>query len=83
VLGGEAAKTNVIVFGFTRLVLEPTIYRNRGDHANYEVDWILDTQKKISTNRFKGRMKRYLDENMECRTVRKALFFYFDLYLCA
>ena len=27
--------TNFIIFGLTRPVLEPTIYRTRGEHANY------------------------------------------------
>ena len=34
-LSGEAADTNFIVFGLTRPMLEPTIYRTRGEHANH------------------------------------------------
>jgi hypothetical protein len=34
-LRGEATNTNFNVFGFTRAGLEPTIYRNRGEHANH------------------------------------------------
>ena len=34
-LRGEATDTNSIVFGLTRPELEPTIYRTRGEHANY------------------------------------------------
>ena len=35
VLSGEASNTNFIVFGLTRLGLEPTIYRTQGEHANH------------------------------------------------
>ena len=35
VLCEEATNTNFIIFGLTRPVLEPTIYRTRGEHANY------------------------------------------------
>jgi hypothetical protein len=35
VLGGEATNTNFIVFGFTRLGLEHTIYYTRREHANH------------------------------------------------
>jgi hypothetical protein len=31
----EAASTYFIVFGLTRLVLEPMIYHTRGEHANH------------------------------------------------
>ena len=34
-LSGEATNTNFIVFGLTRSRLEPTIYRSRGEPANY------------------------------------------------
>jgi hypothetical protein len=34
-LSGEATHTNFIVFGLTRLGLEPTIYRTGGEHANH------------------------------------------------
>jgi hypothetical protein len=34
-LGGEATNTNFIVFGLTRLGLEPTIYHTRGKHTNH------------------------------------------------
>jgi hypothetical protein len=37
-VGGKAAKTNLIVFGVNRQVLEliePTIFRTLGEHANY------------------------------------------------
>jgi len=33
-VSGEATHTNCIVHGLTRSGLEPTIYRNRGEHAN-------------------------------------------------
>ena len=33
-LSGETTNTNFIVFGLTRLGLEPTIYRTLGEHAN-------------------------------------------------
>jgi hypothetical protein len=32
---GEAINNNFIVFGLTRQVLEPMIYRTRGEHANH------------------------------------------------
>jgi hypothetical protein len=35
VLSGEATNTNFKVFGLTRLGLEPTIYRTRGEHTNH------------------------------------------------
>ena len=35
VLRVEATNTNFIVFGLTRLGLEPTIYRTRGEHAGH------------------------------------------------
>jgi hypothetical protein len=35
VLSGEATNINFIVFGLTRLGLEPTIYHTRGKHANH------------------------------------------------
>ena len=34
-LSGEATNTNFIVFGLTRLGLEPMIYCTRGEHANH------------------------------------------------
>ena len=34
-LSREATNTNLILFGFTRSVLELTIYRTRGEHANH------------------------------------------------
>ena len=41
-LSGEATNTNFLVFGLTRLGLEPTIYRTRGKHANhYTTDVVL------------------------------------------
>jgi hypothetical protein len=39
VLSGEATNTNLIEFGLTRSVVEPTIYHTRGEHANhYAID---------------------------------------------
>jgi hypothetical protein len=39
VLSGEATNTNLIEFGLTRSVVEPTIYHTRGEHANhYTID---------------------------------------------
>jgi hypothetical protein len=35
VLSGEATNINLIVFGLTQPVLEPTIYHTRGEHANH------------------------------------------------
>ena len=32
---GDAANTNLIVFGLTRSGLKPTIYHTRGKHANH------------------------------------------------
>ena len=34
-LSGEATNTNLIVFGFTRSGLEPTIYHTQGEPANH------------------------------------------------
>ena len=34
-LSGEATNTNFIIFGLTRLGLEPMIYRTLGEHANH------------------------------------------------
>ena len=34
-LSGEATNSKFIVFGLTRLGLEPTIYPSRGEHANH------------------------------------------------
>ena len=34
-LSREATNANFIVFGLTRLGLEPTIYRTQGEHANH------------------------------------------------
>jgi hypothetical protein len=34
-LSGDATNTNLTVFGFTRSELDPTIFRTRGQHANY------------------------------------------------
>jgi hypothetical protein len=35
VLSGEATNTNFKIFGLTRPGLEPTIYRTRDEHTNY------------------------------------------------
>jgi len=35
VLSEEATNTSFIVFGLTRSVFEPRIYRTRGEHANH------------------------------------------------
>ena len=41
-LSGETTNANFIVFGLTRSVLGPTIYRTRGEHANhYTTDEVL------------------------------------------
>ena len=34
VLRGKATNTNFVVFGLNKSVLEPWIYRTRGEHAN-------------------------------------------------
>ena len=34
-LSGEATYINFIAFGLTRLGLEPTIYRTRGEYSNH------------------------------------------------
>ena len=34
-LSGEATNNNFIVFGLTRLVLDPKIYRSQGEHPNH------------------------------------------------
>jgi hypothetical protein len=35
VLSGEATNNNFIVFGLTRLVLDPKIYHTQGEHPNH------------------------------------------------
>jgi hypothetical protein len=35
VISGDATYTNLIVFGLIRSGFEPTIYRNRDEHANH------------------------------------------------
>jgi hypothetical protein len=43
VFSGEAANTYFIVFGLTRLGLEHSIYRTRGEHTNhYTTDVVLN-----------------------------------------
>jgi hypothetical protein len=43
-LSGEATNTNFIVFDWTRSELELTIYRTRGEHANYyAIDAVTET----------------------------------------
>ena len=37
VLSGEVTNTISLIFGLTRSVLEPTIYRFRGEHANHYI----------------------------------------------
>ena len=43
----EATNTNFIIFGLTRLVLEPTIYCTRGEHTNH---YTTDAVKKPRTH---------------------------------
>jgi hypothetical protein len=43
VLSGAATNTNVIVFGLTRLRLDPMIYHTQGKHASHYT--IVDYQK--------------------------------------
>jgi len=42
VLSGEATNTNFIVFGLTRLRLEPMIYGTRDKHANHYTDAVFE-----------------------------------------
>jgi hypothetical protein len=45
VLSGEATNGNLIVFGLTPSVLEPTIYHTQGEHANhYTTDAVEKTR---------------------------------------
>ena len=45
-LSGEATKTNLIVFGWTRTGLEPTNYHTRFEHANqYATDAVTYIRK--------------------------------------
>ena len=37
-LNREATNTNIIVFGFTRSGLQPTIYRTPSEHANHYIN---------------------------------------------
>jgi hypothetical protein len=41
---GEATHINFIVFGLTRLGLEPTIYCTRGEHANHYTTDAVDSE---------------------------------------
>jgi len=50
-LRGEAANTNFTDFGLIRLRLEPTIYRTRGEHANY---YIADTVQQFGKGVVRG-----------------------------
>jgi hypothetical protein len=46
VLSVEATNTNFVVFGLTRLGLEPTIFRTRGEYANdYTTDAVSPAHK--------------------------------------
>ena len=55
-LSGEATNTNFIVFGLTRLGLEPTIYRTRGEHANhYATDMIRMILGNLVEIRYEGK----------------------------
>ena len=47
-LSGEATNTNFIVFGFTRQVLKPTIYRTRGEHANHYTTDAVDVKENLN-----------------------------------
>ena len=56
----EAASTYFIVFGLTRLVLEPMIYHTRGKHAyqyNNAIQHIIGT-----IMNYYGRVHEYLDQ---------------------
>jgi hypothetical protein len=43
----EVTNTNFIVFGLTRPGLEPTIYRNRGEHANHYTAYAVHFEDKL------------------------------------
>jgi hypothetical protein len=57
-LSGEATDTNLIVFGFTRSALEPTIYRTRGEHANHYTTDAVDV--KVNLNFKKSILRVYV-----------------------
>ena len=47
-VSGEATHINYIVFGLTRLGLEPTIYRIRGEYTNhYTIDAVIQSLEEI------------------------------------
>jgi hypothetical protein len=58
-LSGEATNTNLIIFGFTRLELEPTIYSTRDVHANYynttDAVWDYWIISQIAVNLYKNK----------------------------
>ena len=59
----EAINTNFIVFGLTRLGLEPTIYHTPGEHANhYTTDAVLLF--------YKNRSKKIITFNIFCFRVK-------------
>lgn len=49
--GREAANTHVIVFGLTRLGLEPTFYRHRDKHANHHITDVVWPMYRLNTRR--------------------------------
>jgi len=71
VLRGEATNTNFIVFGLTQPGLEPTIYRTRHEHANYNATdavspdrYIYILYMIISTQIGYGMVKYYRSDNL-------------------
>ena len=60
-LSGEATNTNFIVFGLTRLGLEPTIYRTQGKHANhYTTDAVNKHTKTCAINKIQQELQLYI-----------------------
>ena len=73
-LSGKATNTNFIVFGLTRLRLEPPIYRTRGEHANH---YATDAAKKKLSRKLQEIHKlhyyyRYIPKLKKCGS----LYFY-------
>ena len=72
---GETTNKNVIVFGLTRPGLEPTIYRNRGEHANHYTTDAVDTP---YTNKHKVAIQCY--KTRDCPHVYCIQFKFKDVF---
>ena len=68
-LSGEATNTNCIVFGLTRLGLQPTIYRTLGEHVNrYATDDVV-----MGSLNFLFYVLNTIDRKVQCVKVNNSL----------